>query len=239
MSGVGFYGKIPTRGDFVQRGLWRSFIHQWDGWAQSLIAETRLQLGGRWLDMYLTSPIWRFSMTAGLCGDDAVAGVMIPSVDRVGRYFPLVVASALPNGIRPAVVAIGTGDWFDEIEGVALSALDENCDFGAFESRVMSLHPPAAPQPANGSLDRGVRLPLSAGGRALTALPQALDLALSDGGGMGREPYGLWWTAGSDRDAGSLVITRGLPEPKRSAAFFDGSWMRWGWSQGDQAGVSP
>ncbi len=42
-----------------------------------------------WLDLYLTSPAWRFVCAGGACGPRPAIGLMVPSVDRVGRYFPL------------------------------------------------------------------------------------------------------------------------------------------------------
>ena len=52
------------------------------------MAASRAALGDRWLDVYLTSPAWRFASAAGACGPAPVIGLMVPSVDRVGRYFP-------------------------------------------------------------------------------------------------------------------------------------------------------
>ncbi len=86
---VGFYGKLPVVGDFVSRRLPNEFIKPWDGWLQSAIAASREELGDEWLNSYLTSPIWRFLLSPGVCGNKAVAGIMMPSVDRVGRYYPL------------------------------------------------------------------------------------------------------------------------------------------------------
>ena len=92
ITSVGFYGKLPMVGDFVSRRLPNDFISSWDSWLQSAIAASREELGDDWLKNYLTSPIWRFLLSPGLCGNQAVAGIMMPSVDRVGRYYPLTVA---------------------------------------------------------------------------------------------------------------------------------------------------
>lgn len=93
----GFYGKLPALGDFVSRRLPRQFIEPWDQWLQSAIAASREQLGSDWLDVYLTSPIWRFGLGAGVCGTGAWAGVLMPSVDKVGRYYPLTLAVPVPE----------------------------------------------------------------------------------------------------------------------------------------------
>ena len=95
---VGFYGKLPSHGDFLRRRVSDAFVGVWDGWLQECIAASRAILGERWLDVYLTSPAWRFACAAGTFGAAPIAGVMVPSVDRVGRYFHLTFVAELPPG---------------------------------------------------------------------------------------------------------------------------------------------
>jgi len=56
----GFFGKIPSLGDFVTRDLPREFLDAWDDWLQRSVAESKTALGDAWLNTYLNSPIWRF-----------------------------------------------------------------------------------------------------------------------------------------------------------------------------------
>ena len=53
---LGFYGKLPAHGDFIERGFSGAGIRGWDDWLQRALAISREQLGERWLDIYLTSP---------------------------------------------------------------------------------------------------------------------------------------------------------------------------------------
>ncbi len=92
---VGFYGKLPARGDFVRAGLPRDFTDRWDDWLQSVIAGSRALMGEAWLPAFLEAPVWRFALPPGMCGERAALGLMLPSVDKAGRYFPLTFA-ALP-----------------------------------------------------------------------------------------------------------------------------------------------
>src|SRR5262249_51991550 len=86
---VGFYGKLPCRGDFLQRRAPQDFVDVWDAWLQEGLHESRQRLQEAWLNTYLTGRVWRFVLSAGVCGSGVYAGVLVPSVDRVGRYFPL------------------------------------------------------------------------------------------------------------------------------------------------------
>jgi type VI secretion system protein ImpM len=90
---VGFFGKLPSRGDFVRIGLSRAFADAWDQWLHAVIPPTRQALGQSWDDAWSRMPTWRFSFAAGLCGATPVSGVWLPSADCVGRRFPLLIAA--------------------------------------------------------------------------------------------------------------------------------------------------
>jgi len=129
----GFYGKVPVLGDFVCQRLPASFVKNWDIWLQNGLSASRQELGDNWLDIYLTSPIWRFVIREGVFGATAWAGILMPSVDRVGRYFPLTLATkidvsqALPN------LFIRASEWFDKLEQLALTALEDDFDLAEFD----------------------------------------------------------------------------------------------------------
>ncbi len=97
-AAIGFYGKLPARGDFVQAGLPRSFTDPWDRWLQRVLAASQAMLGDRWLPAWLEAPVWRFALMPGVCGPDPALGLWLPSVDRVGRHFPLTLAAVMPEG---------------------------------------------------------------------------------------------------------------------------------------------
>lgn len=134
MSAPGFFGKLVSHGDFVTRRLPPGLVEAWDGWLQQCIHASRQQLGDGWLEHYLTSPVWRFAIGKGVLGEQAWAGVMMPSVDRVGRYFPLMIA---------APGSAGTG-WYDALEDLARSALDTAFVLEEFDLALSTRLPPAA-----------------------------------------------------------------------------------------------
>lgn len=119
----GFSGKVPARGDFVQAGLPRDFTDPWHDWQSTVIAGSRSLMGDGWLEAFLEAPVWRFVLPPGLCGTRAAIGLIMPSVDKVGRYFPLTLA-ALPEAGTP--LAEAWSDWLDGAEVVGRRALDED-----------------------------------------------------------------------------------------------------------------
>ncbi len=85
---IGFFGKLPSRGDFVRVGLSRALASAWDGWFQGVIPKSHEGEAAM-----RSAPVWRFGIGAGVCGPCAACGVLLPSIDRVGRAFPLLVAA--------------------------------------------------------------------------------------------------------------------------------------------------
>jgi diacylglycerol kinase family enzyme len=80
-------------------------------------------IGDAWLDAYLTMPIWRFVLLPGLVGQSGWAGVLMPSVDRVGRHFPLALAVELSSLGAAAHAVFDGGAWFTSLEDAALGVL--------------------------------------------------------------------------------------------------------------------
>ena len=141
---AGFYGKLPARGDFVRSALPRDFTDPWDAWLQSVIAGSRTDMGEDWLPAFLESPVWRFALPAGLCGARGALGLMLPSVDRAGRYFPLGFAVLCDIGPSTAEAPAATA-WLDRCEDAGRAALEQDA---APERIAAMLDPPALPPAA-------------------------------------------------------------------------------------------
>ena len=140
----GLYGKIPSLGDFVTRRLPRGFIAPWETWMQEAIANGREQLGDFWLENYLTSPLWRFALSPGICGEQGWAGVMMPSVDRVGRYYPFTLAARLDPKLNLFLFMEESEAWFARMESLALSCLEDNFEMASLEQQLRALGCPSA-----------------------------------------------------------------------------------------------
>ncbi|MCH8503519.1 MAG: type VI secretion system-associated protein TagF, partial [Ectothiorhodospiraceae bacterium] len=138
---LGFHGKLPLRGDFVQRRVAGDFLGGWDPWLERCVHRSREVLGDDWLNAYLTSPMWRFAASAGVCGSSPCTGVLMPSVDAVGRYYPLTLVRPLPEGSSLLSLAAEQGAWFEAVEELALSALadDPAFDLEGFDQSLRAL----------------------------------------------------------------------------------------------------
>jgi type VI secretion system protein ImpM len=236
---VGLYGKLPSHGDFLRRRLADEVVVCWDGWLQSAIAASQRILGERWLDIYLTSPAWRFACDAGACGSVPLAGVMVPSVDRVGRYFPITLMWRIPEELTPLVVATQCEGWFEATEQHVIETLAQSeVQFEEFDARVVSLgqeldamcdaqRVTLEPQDAAAvaARDGPWQIPLGDPARLPEVYAQLLHARLR----AQHAPVMLWWTGGSSRVLPSSLVTSGLPSADHFAAFLDGSWGECGW----------
>jgi len=247
---VGFFGKLPPVGDFVRRRVGDDLVEAWDAWLQESISASRRTLGDRWLDLYLTAAMWRFVVPAGVLDDLPVAGVLFPSVDRVGRYFPFTVFARLPEHTSGLVIADRCAPWFErvenlvlaqfEVDGFTVEEIDSALGASGAELEVL-IHalPSSAGSPQFGEvgavftgcqhLPLGERMDI--GPAALAWLGQIIGRSVPDAV--------LWWSSGSASVQPSWLITRGLPEPRAFAAMLSGAWGAWPWEPGDASGAGP
>lgn len=223
----GFYGKLPARGDFIGRRFARPFVDVWDNWLQEAMLACRSALGPHWLETYLTSPVWRFALAASACGPSAVAGLVIPSVDKVGRYFPLMLGRELAPEVDPACFVPAAASWYQALEDLALSALSEGFDLASFDRplpaiAIGSAAPKAGPAAAPAPPGRHIAFDADA-----DAGSQLAALCRDHEGATDRRT--LWWTSGSEHVAPCLLICPGLPSAASFPSLLDGDWPSRGW----------
>jgi type VI secretion system protein ImpM len=120
----GYFGKLPTVGDFIHQVLPQDFANGFHEWLQLSMADARESLDDDFLTYYLNCPTWKFIMASGVCGAQAVAGVTIPSVDRVGRYFNFTLATVLPVQTNPIAYVMANRTGFKAMELLALDILE-------------------------------------------------------------------------------------------------------------------
>jgi type VI secretion system protein ImpM len=146
----GLFGKLASHGDFVQRRLPPDFVAAWDTWLQQGIREGRLRLGAAWSERYLHAPLWRFVLAPGVCGQSGMAGVLLPSLDRVGRHFPLTLAAPHDHAASCLLDLATTGmDWFDRLADLAVCAMWGDLALEELEPALVRLGGP--PRQASGT----------------------------------------------------------------------------------------
>ena len=237
---VGLFGKLPSRGDFLRRRASDAFVDAWDAWLRECLTASREALGERWLDLYLTSPALALCAVRGTCGPAPVIGTMVPSVDRVGRYFPLTLVANLPADSNLITAALGSSAFFERAERLVIDTLAvDEVDFERFDEQVVLLADALEPLllPPRLVLDSGAAatvmndasLPCQIQIGSMGDLHVAFEQMLSARLASLYHPWSLWWTDGSAAVDPSCLIARGLPNAEAFVALLDGTWDRHRW----------
>ncbi len=222
----GWHGKLPSLGDFASRRLPHEFVETWDGWLAAGLGALRQADPSAWLDGYLASPIWRFLLMPGALpgesGEQGWSGVLMPSVDRAGRYFPFTVARPMPHLPRDDASFTALHRWLHLLDDLAADALQDDWTVPQLEAQLERLRPPAI---TTAAAQRGsTSLP-----PALSAAAFSIDSAADVTALIAEDALGIWQTATSGQafwwcepgaDPGRLVVTRGLPDGKNIGLLF-------------------
>ena len=220
MSGAqgppGWHGKLPSLGDFASRRLPPAFLAPWDDWLATGLQQLRERNPDGWLPAYLAAPSRRFllmpGVLPGVAGSQAWAGILMPSVDRVGRYFPFTIAQV----VQPLPATAGQMQslwfWLARLDELAADALQDDWRVDRLEAELARM--------ASADLEA---LPTTPGLRPQT--PGALaKLDLPPRGDIGQlfslEAQSLWqqqqgglafWYASSELHPPQLQVSHGLP----------------------------
>jgi type VI secretion system protein ImpM len=143
----GFFGKLPGHGDFVRAGLPEEVVEGWDGWVRAGLAESRACLGEAWREAFLEAPVWRFRFAPGVLAKPGLAGVMAPSVDRAGRYFPLMLGAAMAAPPEPEDATA----WFDALSAAVADAVCDDWPRQRLVEAVAAAGVPDAAPPLGGT----------------------------------------------------------------------------------------
>ena len=227
---TGLYGKLPAYGDFIFRNLNTAFIDPWDEWLQHFISASQQQIGDDWLNIYLTSPIWRFVLSPGVIDNNMWAGLMMPSVDRVGRYFPISIVKPFVSNINPVNFMLQQHGWFNALETHCLTALDGRFDADELITAVAEIEvlPQQSYQPTYNLGEMGpmlFALPADDEEQVNNVLPYLLNATLT----TGLSSFSLWQTAGSELISPVLFSCQGLPPIGGVASMLDGQWSQRNW----------
>ncbi len=223
---VGLYGKMPSHRDFLATGIPGSVLHPFETWLHAGVGASRIALGSRWEELFLVTRSGG-SSSGSVCSARPLTGALMPSVDSVGRYFPLVLAGLPPKGSAFLPSAVRSDAWYRALDERLLLALAE--DFTGGPDAVLAGLPepdlvPAA-QPQDGPILAGpVRHGLAAAagedaeaatGAVLEAL-RPLDLADAAAGRC------YLWTAGGASFGARAFSSSGVPDPDVFVSLMSG-----------------
>jgi type VI secretion system protein ImpM len=220
----GLFGKVPSKRDFIAIDTPRGFLNVWEPWMQGGLSASRQSLGEQWQQAFLTAPIWRFWLGAELCGT-SILGAFMPSLDAIGRYFPLTLIAHAADGRTIPPPELDPQDaWFHAAEDYLLSILDQSATFETVTSGLEGLVRPSDDAPAARRSDvvemkGGMVAQLNQ--RALPELLTALRLA--DHANVYAAAT-FWWTIGGEDYPPLAMSARRMPDPFQFTEMLTGNF---------------
>ena len=225
----GWYGKVPFFGDFASRRLPQQFISAWDSWLQNSMTASRGELGPNWLDIYLLSPVWRFVLLPDVIDQNLWTGLIMPSVDKVGRHFPLTIALSLKPHPTTLAAVIAAQNWFATLEEASLATLNTEFSVQQLDSMLAATPFPndAAPRLDSRTCEfadwwQNPSVPFHLALSTLDSLPHAVSTTatrLLESSGRGKS---LWWCKEESSGSARLSCFKGFPAPEFYATLLQG-----------------
>lgn len=212
-SAPGWFGKLSCLGDFASRRLAPEWVRGCDDWLSRCLAHSQAQRGQQWLPAYLAAPVWRFAWGPQVADAQWWFGLLMPSCDSVGRYFPLVLAQPRTAPPQDRFGFAHLELWWQQMAQAALATLNDGASVDAFEAALAEAPGwPAVPS-------RVLRT---------QALPGAHRWALPPGQSIDELVHGLaaeslherlvgqtlWWPWRPDDQPGQCTLVPGLPPPE-------------------------
>ena len=202
---IGLYGKLPAVGDFVRRGLSAQVAGSLQDWLQRELgglaggdADTRDQA-------MIDAPSWRFTLSAGVLAESAMAGILTPSRDRVGRIYPCIALVQLND--QDAQAAAACSVWFEALDRIVENGVARGAGVDEVFEALQALGPPAAPEQVHmnaRSVPNGIFVEAEdeafLPGLAVKALNHMLPMAPKSS---------LWWRRG--QGGVRMLLVHGLP----------------------------
>jgi type VI secretion system protein ImpM len=216
----GLFGKLPVRRDFVTVRVRRSFLDAWEPWMQACLAASQEALEGDWQRAYSAAPIWRFWLSADVCGE-ATLGAMMPSFDGVGRAYPLTLVvsgdlAAPEHDLREA--------WFAAIETMLKSTADGGLDYADILVALDALARPIEGWQGGNAQVVSDKLQGVSANEALADCPaRGAEVSLAPRSNAAG-PISVWWTAENTTQLPRRFATPHLPDPALFTAMLTGSW---------------
>jgi type VI secretion system protein ImpM len=208
---IGFFGKLPGAGDFVVRGFDRPLVAALTSWTDMLVSHLKLGAGDEWTAVFDRLQPVAWVAGAGVCGAAPFAGLIRPSMDRVGRRYPLIVGLSLPPDARVAPTASAGQGWFDYLDGLVYDAWSPGLGAEALAAALAE----APPFPEVARDVSMIAEPVKGGGWHVRwsgeTRPRDLAAYLLDAtAGAGLARHSLFWT-GPLQDGGDVLIVSGMP----------------------------
>jgi len=231
---AGYYGAISSEPQHIQDNMLRDFTSTWADWSNSIIRSLGFEDDHRAIAEYLASPVYRYTLSAGVCGELPYIGVMLPSLDSNGAPFPFTICAPLHKNCNPFTEQSRFEDWYLAAEKSILSSREPGFESSELEAWMLhldkiyeeiSVQPPSKSKSPNGNGQLAIRVSDDGKPPTKNSYQNLLNTLLSEV----CFAYSIWRTPGNQSVAPSMLLSQGLPPIQSASAMFDGNWVAHGW----------
>ncbi|MFU9137140.1 type VI secretion system-associated protein TagF [Erwinia tasmaniensis] len=144
---IGWYGKLPSAGDFLKRRFPDAIWQQWTNWFQVGLLnwqknEEQRPGGER---KFSSAPVWNFVVPPMLGSQLVQMGCLLPACDSVGRQYPVcALLTFSPQSWSPSQLAMA-GEWYQQLGRALLHAVRNGYSAEQLDRSLLAI--PAPPLP--------------------------------------------------------------------------------------------
>ncbi|NLN69036.1 MAG: type VI secretion system-associated protein TagF [Alcaligenaceae bacterium] len=218
-ASLGWYGKIPSSGDFVHRRFDPSLMNGWHRWiSQGLLSLKGMSVADS-AQTYLKAPIWNFVLPVMQDSHVVQMGCITPSRDRVGRLYPLLAVLPVSVDDFNKQLIDGSARFYQYLGSQLFSAVSYGCSIAQLEHAIQEARVCMTPM-----LARSARLQAASSGQGSAILDilnaghenapiEKINDEVSSWPGLGDyfNPYShnsYWWTSQAS-GAGQRTLVHG------------------------------
>lgn len=124
-----WFGKIPAVGDFCGDSMPQAVESELDRWISDCLRNCEQLYGQDWLQLYFSAPMSGFYWPSGVCrslGQNHAVGILMPSVDKAGRAYPLIVLQVLEPQPNPEQTKVSLQQWLMKVHTICSQTLEDD-----------------------------------------------------------------------------------------------------------------
>ncbi len=205
---LAWYGKLPSAADFVGRRMPHALESEWDTWIRSGLDQLRHDGGDKWQEKFVRCPTWFFMYPTRMQGMVAI-GAIAPSIDRMGRYYPITVMAFSPTPAKGFGDGAKIAQFFSGVRSAIVDARRIPLPVEQFDQRIAQLTHPFEPSAPQNSLIGDILSELEAAGVQVT--DSSISLPGLDWRNLvtAKTDTSLWWVSPSAQFRHELVVHHG------------------------------
>ncbi|KAA8998157.1 type VI secretion system-associated protein TagF [Affinibrenneria salicis] len=146
---LGWYGKLPSTGDFLQRRLPDALVHHWAHWFHmGLVNWQKAESQDDPQRQFRKAPVWNFVIPATLGNQFVQMGCLLPASDRVGRQYPICALRLFsPESWNNQQLAVA-GEWYQSVGKTLFNGVRNGYSAEQLDRALLAL--PPLPPPGDG-----------------------------------------------------------------------------------------